>query len=114
MPAAIIAHPFIAAAATAIASSSVAQYSQTQSAQKSAKSAADTQMRMAQASQDALVAKETAAKNEFLQAQQTSASQAQGVVTAKRRAISRSQSIYTSPLGLGGEADVARKILLGA
>jgi len=107
-------HPFIGAAVVAALAATTAQVSAQNSANKSAKSAADTQMRMAQASQDALVAKETAAKNEFLQAQQTSASQAQGVVTAKRRAISRSQSIYTSPLGLGGEADVARKILLGA
>jgi hypothetical protein len=36
--------------------------------------------------------------------------------TAKKRRVSasRSESIYTSPLGLGGQADVNRKTLLGS
>ena len=43
--------------------------------------------------------------------------EAQGVantkVSAKRKAIARSRSIFTSPLGLGGFAGLARKFLLG-
>lgn len=31
----------------------------------------------------------------------------------KKKAISRSRSVYTSPLGVGGEADISRKYLLG-
>lgn len=34
-------------------------------------------------------------------------------VDAKRQAIARSRSIFTSPLGLGGFAGLARKLLLG-
>ena len=41
--------------------------------------------------------------------------EAKAVETAnvRRRAASRSQSIMTSPLGIGQEADVARRTLLG-
>ncbi len=38
---------------------------------------------------------------------------AQAVTTAKKRAASRSRSIYSSPLGLSGEASTAKKTLLG-
>lgn len=37
----------------------------------------------------------------------------QGAANAKRKKGSASQSIYTSPLGVGGEAQIARKTLLG-
>lgn len=44
-------------------------------------------------------------------------SQAQAVATAeakkKRSLMRKSQTIFTSPLGIGGEASVARKTLLG-
>ena len=38
---------------------------------------------------------------------------AQAVTTAKKRAASRSRSIYSSPLGIAGEASTAKKTLLG-
>uniref|UniRef100_A0A6M3K6U6 Uncharacterized protein n=1 Tax=viral metagenome TaxID=1070528 RepID=A0A6M3K6U6_9ZZZZ len=82
-------------------------------ANKQMKRATETQAKQAQASQEALVARETAAKEEVKQAQATATAQAKGVVTEKRRAIARSQTIYTSPLGIGGTADVSRKVLLG-
>lgn len=44
-------------------------------------------------------------------AQKTSSEQA--VNTIKRRTASMSETIYTSPLGLTGQADVSRKTLLG-
>ena len=83
-------------------------------AQKTAKSQNDTNMRTAQASQDALVAKEAPATADVQKAQETASSQAKAVVTNKKRAVARSSNIYTSPLGIGGTADVARKVLLGA
>lgn len=41
------------------------------------------------------------------------AGQTQAALKAKKQAIARSRSIYTSPLGIGGEADIAKKYLLG-
>jgi hypothetical protein len=41
------------------------------------------------------------------------AGQAQASVTDKKRAISRSRSVYTSPLGLASQAQTSRKTLLG-
>jgi hypothetical protein len=41
------------------------------------------------------------------------AAKAEASARAKRAAMGRSQSIYTSPLGIGGEANIARKTLLG-
>jgi len=41
------------------------------------------------------------------------AAKAEASARAKRMAMGRSQSIYTSPLGIGGEANIARKTLLG-
>ena len=87
--------------------------SQTRQATKKASSQADTQMRMAQAAQDDIVARDAAAKADVKQARDTATKQAQATVTQKKRAIARSQTIYTSPLGIGGTADVARKTLLG-
>jgi hypothetical protein len=40
-------------------------------------------------------------------------SQAVAKASAKRSAVARSRSIFTSPLGLGVAADTAKKILLG-
>lgn len=36
-----------------------------------------------------------------------------GADLAKRKRLASTKSIYSSPLGIGGEADVARKTLLG-
>lgn len=91
-----------------------AQASATRQASKSAASAADTQARMVQASNDALVAKEEKAVAKVEAAQATSEAQAKETVTKKKKAIARSRTIYTSPLGIGGEAEVVRKTLLGA
>jgi hypothetical protein len=44
---------------------------------------------------------------------ETAAAQATVAAKAKKRAIARSRSIYTSPLGIGVEAQIARKTLLG-
>ena len=38
---------------------------------------------------------------------------AQAATTAKKRAVSRSRSVYSSPLGLAGEATTIKKTLLG-
>ena len=42
-----------------------------------------------------------------------STAKAKATTKAKLQATRRSQSIYTSPLGLTGQADVAKKTLLG-
>ena len=39
--------------------------------------------------------------------------QAQNTINERRKAMARSQTVYTSPLGLGEEADMGRKTLLG-
>jgi hypothetical protein len=41
------------------------------------------------------------------------ATTAQAAVTQKKRAIAGQRSIYTSPLGIGADAGIARKTLLG-
>jgi hypothetical protein len=46
-------------------------------------------------------------------AQDLAASQAAERITQKKRSIARSQSVYTSPLGLSTEASTSRKTLLG-
>lgn len=46
-------------------------------------------------------------------AKDTAASQAQGALTDKQRAIARSRSIFTSPLGLATQAETSKKVLLG-
>ena len=38
---------------------------------------------------------------------------AQAATTAKKRAIARSRSVYSSPLGISGEASTIKKTLLG-
>ena len=45
--------------------------------------------------------------------QETAQETAEKTATAKRKAIARSRTIYTSPLGIGGEASVIKKTLLG-
>ncbi len=37
----------------------------------------------------------------------------QAAIDQKKRAMARSKSIYTSPLGIGADASIARKTLLG-
>lgn len=41
------------------------------------------------------------------------AAQATAAAKTKKRAIARSRTIYTSPLGIGGEAQIIRKTLTG-
>lgn len=49
-----------------------------------------------------------------LKAEQSNAStQAQEAVAARRARMASSKTVYTSPLGISGTADVARKTLLG-
>jgi hypothetical protein len=105
--------PQLAMVAIALGSA-VSSYSQQNSATKSAKSAADTQMRMNVESQDQLVAKETAAKDELAKSQQTADAQAKATVNQKKMAFAQNQTIYTSPLGISGQADTAKKVLLGS
>ena len=90
----------IGGAGAAVAGSALSASSK--SAKASANAAADADARA------------KAAANELKQSQAAAARQAQEALNARRRAqIAGSQSIYTSPLGIGGQADVARKTLLG-
>ena len=58
--------------------------------------------------------RQQAAQKKLRQAQETASAQASArVEQQKRRARSGGQTIYTSPLGIGGTASVARKKLLG-
>lgn len=50
---------------------------------------------------------------EAQEAQATAASQAQAQIDARRKRISDNNTIFTNPMGIGGQADVARKTLLG-
>jgi hypothetical protein len=76
---------------------------QGQQARKDAKSAA--------ADADA---RAKAAANELKESQAAASSNAQKALEERRkRQIAGSQSVYTSPLGIAGSADVARKVLLG-
>ncbi len=43
----------------------------------------------------------------------TATQQATSAVASKKRSRVRSRSVYTSPLGIGGQANVAKKALLG-
>lgn len=47
------------------------------------------------------------------QAPRPEASQAAGEEAVRKKRASMTKTIYTSPLGVAGEADVARKTLLG-
>ena len=104
---------FTAMAITALAATAGWGVSTQTSAQKSAKGAAEQQNRLVGAAQDALVAKEAKAASDLAAAEATSQAQAKAVVSAKRKAVARSETIYTSPLGIGGTAEVSRKVLLG-
>jgi hypothetical protein len=58
--------------------------------------------------------KEATAQKAAREAQATASSQAQAAAAQKMRRIkSQSQTIFTSPLGIGGMAQTARKTLLG-
>ncbi len=103
----------VAAMLVSAAASATASYSAQNSASKAAKTANDIQQGSARAASDMLVAKEKAASDILAEAAATSETQAKGQVTAKKRAIARSETIFTSPLGIGGMADVSRKMLLG-
>jgi hypothetical protein len=95
------------AGSAAIAGSSAYSGAKSRSA---AKKAADASIQRT----DAAVARQDAAAAELAQAQETASSQAQARVSKRRkRATAGGRSIYTSPLGLGGTAQVARKSLLG-
>jgi len=39
--------------------------------------------------------------------------EAKAAADERRRSVARSKTIFTSPLGIGGQADIARKYLLG-
>jgi len=68
---------------------------------------------MKEAAESADIRAKQAAK-EMADAQSSAASQAQEAINERRRrAISGSQSIYTSPLGISGTANISRKYLLG-
>jgi len=54
-----------------------------------------------------------AAISQVSQAQSDASSQAQAAITKKRAAMARSRTIYTNPLGIADEANVAKKTLLG-
>ena len=99
--------------AVATVAAGTAAYSAQNTATKAAKTASDIQQGSAKAASDMLVAREAKANEELKQAAATSEAQAKGTITAKKRAMARSETIYTSPLGIGGQADVARKMLLG-
>jgi len=43
----------------------------------------------------------------------TAAEDAEAIKKKKMQAVNRSKSVYTSPLGIAGEAQVAQKSLLG-
>ncbi len=50
-----------------------------------------------------------AAKQASIKAKETTIAK----TTSRRAAVARSKSIYTSPMGISSEADVAKKTLLG-
>ena len=95
MPQAI---PFIIAGATVAATASSISSGQ-QQAKASKQAAADAQAQNAAAIQSVKDAQSSAS---------TKASD-----SIKRRVASASQSIYTSPLGLTGQAETSKKVLLG-
>lgn len=47
------------------------------------------------------------------QSQQQASTQAQDALTARRKVTASSTDIYTNPLGIGGQAQIAKKTLLG-
>lgn len=90
----------IGATTTAAAVTTASQIYSARSQAKSAQSAAEG-------------ARADAAKqiSDLKQSQAAAAGLAQNAI--RRRVLSRTKSIYTSPLGIGGVASVARKTLLG-
>jgi hypothetical protein len=52
-------------------------------------------------------------QDELDKAQQAAAGKAAELQQKRRQALSRSRSIYTSPLGISGQAQTAQKQLLG-
>lgn len=93
--------PAVAATVAIVASAGATVY-QTQQAKKSAKNAA--------ADADA---KQKAALKQLQDEQASASSQAQAAIQARRARIASSNTIFTSPLGLAGTAQVARKTLTG-
>jgi hypothetical protein len=73
-----------------------------------------TDLRDAREAVDSVSAANAKAISDAKAAQELAGSQAMASVTNKKRAIARSRSVYTSPLGLGEQANVAKKTLLGA
>ena len=63
--------------------------------------------------QNAAQAAQDKAIGDLQTAQQTASTQAQNALQAKRAAATQSQDVFTSPLGVGGQAAVAKKQLLG-
>lgn len=63
--------------------------------------------------QESAMARDKAAADALAAAPAVAATKAQQATIKRRKASARTQSVRTSPLGLGGEADVARKKLLG-
>lgn len=91
----------IAAGASALATSGVSAYQGAAAATQADKARKDVENR----SNAALKAAEDQKK--------LAASQAQETALSKQRARAGSQSVFTSPLGLQGQASTARKTLLG-
>lgn len=54
-----------------------------------------------------------AAIAEVKSAQSNASTQAQASITAKRKAMARSQTVFTNPLGIADQASTAKKTLLG-
>jgi len=64
---------------------------------------------------EAAIARQDEAAANLKAEEQAAAAQAEAKVAERRkRVLSGSKSIYTSPLGLAGQAQVAKKTLLGA
>jgi len=81
------------------------QYVASKSQASAAKDAAKAQKQAAQADADRAAA--------LAQAPEIAAAKAKEGIKRRRTAASRSQSVRTDPLGVGGQADIARKSLLG-
>lgn len=68
----------------------------------------------AKSSAEGAVQRQQKAATALKEAEEGASAQAQARITErKRRVTSGSKSIYTSPLGIAGEANLARKTLLG-
>jgi hypothetical protein len=76
-------------------------------------SANDTPVERARSQEDATKRANENAIAEAKAAEQKAGAIATESVTSKKRAIARSRTVYTSPLGLSTEAQTASKMLLG-